>query len=95
MAAELANEDPKDPDPELDMPLEQLKSAVWGSHSCRRMSDKMARDWADKVGADRAKERIDSQKGWNQAEMEKDMQYHYDANTLRRRVRDAEMTFDF
>ena len=96
----MANADANDPDPEVD---EVIKAALldpeknnnFGTHSLRRKSDKGVRDYFRKKGELReAKEKINQHFGWDQANMEKDMQCRYDAADLNNRLDTAEMTAD-
>ena len=96
-AAAISNRDLSDPDPQLD---EESKEALtdpskarWGTHSLRRKSDKGVREYFRKRGIlKEAKEQINMQFGWDQANMEKDMQCRYDENNLEQRLDSAKMT---
>ena len=67
-----------------------MATAKWGSHSLRRKADKDMRMYCAKHGL--KKEEIDLEMGWNQAEMNKDMQFRYDEEDLVQRMNRAQIT---
>ena len=91
-AARAANSDPSNPDPELGVPIEKIEEASWGSHSFRRGADKRARDFCLRNKIDLKV--VDKVFGWKEAEHSRDMQLHYDEETLQRRFREAQVTWD-
>jgi hypothetical protein len=96
-AAREANKDPSNPDPEVDEwikeSLEDPTKAKWGTHSLRRKSDKGVREYLRKRGILReSKEAVNMQFGWDQANMERDMQCRYDEADLEQRLDSADMT---
>jgi hypothetical protein len=91
-AAALATSNPNDMDPDLDIPREELSKALWGSHSLRRLSDGVARDYC--LEHDIPLDRVDARMGWKEAERLRDMQHHYEEQHLRRRIRSMRLTQD-
>ena len=90
-AAQLANA--VEPDPDLDLPIGdngEPRGAKWSSHSFRRMFDTLVRTYVLKHNIPR--ERLDAMAGWKEAERSRDMQTHYDAEQLWRRMEAAMMT---
>ena len=75
-AAAQATSNPDDMDPDLDIPREALSKALWGSHSLRRLSDGVARDYC--LEHDIPLDRVDARMGWKEAERLRDMQHHYE-----------------
>ena len=91
-AALAANVDPADPDPDLRMDVTEIESAKWGTHSFRRSADRRARAWCIKNGI--SLDLVDKALGWKEAEHSRDMQLHYDEDTLWRRWEEAQVTYD-
>ena len=89
-AAEMANPD-GDPDPDLEMPLSQLKAAKWGTHSFRRLSDALRRRYLETHEVVRGAEMHNAQMGWREAEAKRDMSVQYDVATVQRRADAADM----
>ena len=92
-SALAANIDPSDPDPDLGMPVSEIRMAAWGSHSLRRNADRRARDFC--LQRNLPLEKVDKLFGWREAEHERDMQLHYDEDTLARRWDEAQVTWDW
>ena len=94
IAAAQATSNPDDMDPDLDIPREALSKALWGSHSLRRLSDGVARDYC--LEHDIPLNRVDARMamGWKEAERLRDMQHHYEEQHLRRRIRSMRLTQD-
>ena len=81
------------PDPELD--LQSRAVAAWTNHSWRRLADTTARRTRldTRFGRDAVEPwEIDLLFGWNEAEMEKEMQLHYAAMGLLDRIKQARIT---
>ena len=91
-SALAANLDPADPDPDLGMSTDEIESAKWGTHSFRRSADRRARAWCIRHGI--SLDRVDKAFGWKEAEHSRDMQLHYDEDTLERRWEEAQVTYD-
>ena len=91
-SALAANLDPADPDPDLGMSTDEIESAKWGTHSFRRSADRRARAWCIRNGI--SLDRVDKAFGWKEAEHSRDMQLHYDEDTLERRWEEAQVTYD-
>ena len=77
-------------DPDFHIPVAELASALWGSHSLRRLSDGVIRDYCMKHGIDL--DRVDARMGWKEAERLRDMQTYYEDEHLRRRIRSMMLT---
>ena len=91
-SALAANADPLDLDPDLNMTVEEIEKAPWGTHSFRRNADRRARAYCIKHGI--SLDRVDKMYGWKEAEHARDMQLHYDEDTLSKRWEEAQVTFD-
>ena len=81
------------PDPDLD--LQSRAVAAWTNHSWRRLADTTARRTRldTRFGRDVVEPwEIDLLFGWNEAEMEKEMQLHYAAMGLLDRIKQARIT---
>ena len=60
-------------DPDFHIPTAELSTALWGSHSLRRLPDGIVRDYCLKHGIDL--DRVDARwMGWKEAERLRDMQ---------------------
>ena len=90
-AAQATNQDPDDPDPELGVEVSEIEKASWGSHSFRRGADKRARDYCMEKGL--SLDLVDKVFGWKEAEHKRDMQLHYDEDSLSRRFAEAQVTW--
>ena len=77
-------------DPDFHIPTAQLASALWGSHSLRRLSDGVVRDYCMQHGI--SLDRVDARMGWKEAERLRDMQTYYEEEHLRRRIRSMMLT---
>ena len=89
-AALAANIDPKDPDPDMNIPIAAIMGAKWGTHSLRRLADKRVKKMCAKLGLPTSV--VDSMLGWKEAERLHDMQDHYDEKNLRQRMERARVT---
>ena len=81
------------PDPDLD--LQGRAKAAWTNHSLRRFADSTARGSMKDTSVGREEVlpwEIDLYFGWNEAEMEKEMQLHYAAMGLFERIWQARIT---
>ena len=90
-SCEVANRD--SPDPHLD--LQGRTVPVWTTHSLRRLSDTNARRFMKDTRFGRKPVEpweINLLYGWNEAEMEKDMQMHYATMGLWERIQQARIT---
>ena len=87
-AHRVANLDPLDPDPELD--VERGRSAKWTSHSMRRAANTTARRDREQTSTTEAE--IDIYLGWHERILLKDMQRHYEAMSIRERMKQARIT---
>lgn len=77
----LANADPLDPDPDLD--VQYGRTPKWTTHSLRRGADTAARRYREETGVTEAQ--IDIFFGWHEKILLKAMQVHYEGmNTLAR-----------
>ena len=74
------------------MSTDEIESAKWGTHSFRRSADRRARAWCIRHGI--SLNRVDKAFGWKEAEHSRDMQLHYDEDTLERRWEEAQVTYD-
>ena len=77
-------------DPDFHIPTAQLATALWGSHSLRRLSDGVVRDYCMQHGI--SLDRVDARMGWKEAERLRDMQTYYEEEHLRRRIRSMMLT---
>ena len=89
-AALAANIDPKDPDPDMNIPVKAIMGAKWGTHSLRRLADKRVKKRCAELGLPTSV--VDSMLGWKEAERLHDMQDHYDEKNLRQRLERARVT---
>ena len=87
-AHRLANIDPSDPDPDLDVP--PGKEPKWTSHSLRRLADTVARRYAEVTGTTEAQ--IDIYFGWQERLLKKAMQVHYASLSIFERMGLAKIT---
>ena len=92
-AAKAANADPQNLDPDLGMPISEIEKAAWGSHSLRRCADRRAREYCIKRNL--PLEKVYKHFGWKEAEHSRDMQLHYDEDTLAQRWDEAQITWDW
>ena len=74
------------------MEVSEIETAKSGTHSFRRGADRRARAWCIKNGI--SLDSVDKTLGWKEAEHSRDMQLHYDEDTLSRRWEEAQVTFD-
>ena len=84
----MANEDPLDPDPDLE--LDPRRPTKWSSHSLRRLADTCARRYRRWSGATEAQ--IDLYFGWQERLLKKAMQTHYESLSVRARMFLAKIT---
>ena len=75
-------------DPDLD--VEHGSSALWTSHSLRRLANTVAQRDAEKTGTSPGE--IDIYLGWHEKILLKDMQVHYAAMSIRQRMDKAKIT---
>ena len=87
-AHKMANADPNDPDPVLD--VEKGREPKWTTHSLRRLADTSARQYMEVTGTTEAE--IDLYFGWHEAILLKEMQRHYEAMSIRSRMKNARIT---
>ena len=78
----LANQDPLDPDPDLD--TDPRRECRWTTHSLRRLADTVARRYRQESGATEAQ--IDIYFGWQERLLLKAMQVHYASLSIRERM---------
>ena len=88
LAHTAANENPGDPDPDLE--VERNRSPHWASHSLRRLGDTVAR--RDMAANQVSKEEIDLYFGWHERILLREMQRHYSACSMRERMKQARIT---
>ena len=80
-----------DPDPQIDMTLDELfSSAKWGSHSFRHMADKLLKAYCKANAIDM--ELIKVVLGWEENQRKKSMLNHYDQTSVLERVNRARIT---
>ena len=91
-AAHLSNPSPSDRDPDLNMQISEIDGAPWGSHSFRRLADRRVRDYCVRKGISLTL--VDKMLGWKEAEMRRNMQEHYDEDTLLRRWEQVQATYE-
>ena len=87
-AWKLANADPLNPDPHLDVP--HGEDPKWTPHSLRRGADTTARRWMEKSGTTEAE--IDLYFGWHEKILRKAMQVHYASLSIRERMTQSKIT---
>ena len=78
-AHRLANMDPHDPDPDLDL-CAPGKSRKWTTHSLRRLADTVARRYREVTGT--TADEIDIYFGWHERVLLRAMQMHYAAMSI-------------
>ena len=87
-AHRLANVDPNDPDPDLEvMPG---RAPHWTTHSLRRLADTVARRYSGVAGTTPAE--IDIYFGWQERLLKKAMQVHYASLSIFERMALAKIT---
>ena len=87
-AHKMANADPSDPDPVLD--VEKGREPKWTTHSLRRLADTSARQYREVTGTTEAE--IDLYFGWHEKILLKEMQVHYEGMSIRSRMEKAKIT---
>ena len=87
-AHKAANQNPLDPDPDLD--LDARREPRWATHSLRRLADTCARRYREVSGATEAQ--IDIYFGWQERLLKKAMQTHYEPLSIRARMALAKIT---
>jgi hypothetical protein len=86
----LANGDPANPDPDLEVDFAAGEKPKWTTHSLRRMADTVARRFKERTGVSEAD--IDLYFGWNERVLLKAMQVHYAAMSVKERMKKAMVT---
>jgi hypothetical protein len=86
----LANKDPSDPDPDLEVDFAAGEKPKWTTHSLRRMADTVARRYRELTGVSEAD--IDLFFGWNERVLLKAMQVHYASMSVKERMKKALVT---
>ena len=76
------------PDPDLDGG--HGRRLLWTTHSLRRLADSVARRDREKANVTEAE--IDLYFGWHEAILLKEMQRHYEAMSIRSRMKNARIT---
>ena len=90
-AAHDANAVRSDPDPQIDMTVEELlQTAKWGTHSFRHMADKLLVQYCKAKGIDL--DLIKVVLGWEENKRKKEMVNHYDQTSVYERVQRARIT---
>ena len=90
-AAHDANAVRSDPDPQIDMTVDELlRTAKWGTHSFRHMADKLLVQYckARNIDLDLIKVVL----GWEENKRKKEMVNHYDQTSVYERVQRARIT---
>ena len=79
-------------DPDCDFTLAELPKIKLTSHSLRRLTTTVVKEWLRKHGFSQSE--ADAKMGWKEAERKADMNDHYDEFQLRRRIEMGQSTID-
>ena len=89
-AFELANADPSDQDPDLEVDLAAGGQPKWTTHSLRRLADSVAQRY--RAISNTSEAEIDIYFGWNERVLLKAMQTHYNGLSMRQRMKMSKIT---